>query len=111
MSSHYIYVACPAEGCAAVEGIYTGNADLDRFGSSQYEGEFVYVGCDEHTDAAMPSAGKTRENALREAIAAVGADLFECCTKGRDGLTPCVDCVMRDNAIADIEALIGGESS
>lgn len=53
MSGHYIYIACPVEGCDKTGSVYTGGAFVDYFEKDQWEGERIIVPCDEHLDEAQ----------------------------------------------------------
>lgn len=48
MSSHYIYVACPAKGCEKRDSIYTGSEMLTDFNDREWEGETILAKCIEH---------------------------------------------------------------
>lgn len=53
MSSHYIYLSCPAPDCSKFEQIYTGNVYTNDFpdsGPRSFEGESIETPCNEHLD-------------------------------------------------------------
>lgn len=48
MSSHYISIECPVDGCQSSGLISTANVDLDDFPNDPWEGHTLYFLCDRH---------------------------------------------------------------
>lgn len=53
MSTHYIYLSCPAPDCSKFEQVYTGDIYTNDFpdsGPNSFEGESIETPCNEHLD-------------------------------------------------------------
>lgn len=61
MSSHHIWLRCPAPDCDALGDVYTGAQDIDGFElAADYEQETITARCDEHS-AWTPGPDETTE--------------------------------------------------